>query len=85
MSGCHTTGQCRVCLGILKHRRLGRIQACIPSGVCSDRMNRELQTRARSNGYSCMVSAEGNHLMNERVSHHRVVSGVLRDAQTSVI
>ena len=46
-------------------------------------MNRELQTRARSNGYSCMVSAEGNRLMNERVPHHRVVSGVLRDTQTS--
>ena len=29
-----------------------------------------------------MVSAEGNRLMNERVSHHRVVSGVPRDAQT---
>ena len=54
-------------------------------GVCSDRMNRELQTWARSNGYSRMVSVEGNRLMNERVSHHRVVSGVLRDAQTSVI
>ena len=40
-------------------------------------------TRARSNGYSTTVSAEGNRLMNERVSHHRVVSGVLRDAQTS--
>ena len=35
-----------------------------------------------ANGYSCMVSAEGNRLMNERVPHHRVVSGVLRDAQT---
>ena len=43
------------------------IQACRPSCVCSDRMNRELQTRARSNGYSCMVSVEGNHLMNERM------------------
>ena len=39
----HHPGQCRVCLDILKHRRLGRIQACIPSGVRSDRMNRELQ------------------------------------------
>ena len=28
------------------------------------------------------MSAEGNRLMNERVSHHRVVSGVPRDAQT---
>ena len=34
------------------------------------------------NGYSTTVSAEGNRLMNERVSHHRVVSGVRMDAQT---
>ena len=46
------------------------------------RVTQSLQTRARSNGYSCMVSAEGNRLMNERVPHHRVVSDVLRDAQT---
>ena len=30
-----------------------------------------------------MVSAESHGLVNERVSHHRVVLGVLRDAQTS--
>ena len=30
-----------------------------------------------------MVSAEGHSLVNERVSYHRVVLGVLRDAQTS--
>ena len=35
-----------------------------------------------SNGYSTTVSAEGNRLVNERVHHHRVVQGVLRDAQT---
>ena len=35
------------------------------------------------NGYSTTVSAEGNRLMNERASHHRVVPGVRRDAQTS--
>jgi hypothetical protein len=28
------------------------------------------------------VSAEGHCSVNERVSHHRVVSGVPRDAQT---
>ena len=38
---------------------------------------------ARSNGYSAMVSAESHGLENERLSHHRVVLGVLRDAQTS--
>ena len=35
-----------------------------------------------SNGYSVMVSAEGHGLVNERVSYHRAVLGVLRDAQT---
>ena len=34
------------------------------------------------NGYSVTVSAESHGLVNERVSHHRVVLGVLRDAQT---
>ena len=72
-----------MCLGMLKHRRLGRIHEYSPSDVCSDRMNRELQRRARSNGYSFMVSVEGHGSVNERVPHHRVVSGVVRDAQTS--
>ena len=83
MSGCHTIGWYRVWLGMLKHRRLGHIHEYSPSDVCSGRVSRELQRRARSNGYSVTVSAEGNRLMNERVSHHRVASGVHRDAQTS--
>ena len=37
---------------------------------------------ARSNGYSVTVSAESHGLVIERVFHHRVVLGVLRDAQT---
>ena len=73
----------RVCVWMLKHRCLDNVQACSPSDVCSARVNRELQRRARSNGSSTTVSAEGNRLMNERVSHHRVVPGVRRDAQTS--
>ena len=35
-----------------------------------------------SNGYSVTVSAEEYLSVNERVPHHRVVSGVLRGAQT---
>ena len=35
-----------------------------------------------SNGYSTTVSAEEYRSVNGWVSHHRVVSGVLRDAQT---
>ena len=72
LSGVHMDAQYR-CLD-------ANVQASSPSHVCSARVNRELQRRARSNGYSTTVSAEGNHLMNERVSHHRVVSGVPRDA-----
>ena len=60
--------------------------------VCTDTPAFELEpgiTRIvvcpRSNGYSCMVSAERNRLMNERVPHHRVASGVPRDAQTPAI
>ena len=62
------------------HQSVQTLSRCVSD---SDE-HRELQTRARSNanGYSCMVSAEGNRLMNERVPHHWVVSGVLRDAQT---
>ena len=70
-------------LMMLKHRCLDNVHAYNPSDVYSARVNREFQRRARSNGYSATVSAEGNHLMNERVSHHRVVPGVCRDVQTS--
>ena len=47
----HHYAYCRVCVGMLKHRLLDRIQACIPSGVCSNQMNSELQRRALSNGF----------------------------------
>ena len=56
----------------------------VPRMVCSARVNRELQRRARSNGYSVMVSAEEHGLVNELVPHHRVVSGVVRDAQSNI-
>ena len=81
--GSSTIGYHRVCVWMLKHRCLDNVQACSPSDVCSARVNRELQRRARSNGYSTTVSAEGNRLMNKLVPHHRAVSGVPRDTQTS--
>ena len=37
------------------------------------RCTRRVRGGARSNGYSVMVSAESHGLVNERVSHHRVV------------
>jgi len=47
-----------------------------------NRMHQTVRGGARSNGYSVMVSAESHSLVNERVSYHRVVLGVLRDAHT---
>ena len=80
-----TIGYCRVCVWVLTHRCLDNVQACSPSDVCSARVNRELQRRARSNGYSVMVSAEPEEhgSVNELVPYHRVVSGVVSYAQTS--
>ena len=83
MRGSSTIVYYQVCVWMLKHRCLDNVQACSPSDVCSARVNRELQRRARSNGYSTTVSAEGNRLMNELVPHHRAVPGVPRDTQTS--
>ena len=42
-----------------------------------------LSAGLEGNGYSVTVSAEGHGSVNELVPHHRVVSCVLRDAQTS--
>ena len=67
---------------MLKPRCIDRIQACRPSNVCSIGCTRRCEEELESNGYSVMVSAEGHSLVNERVSYHRVVLGVLRDAQT---
>ena len=47
-----------------------------------NRMHQTVRGGARSNGYSAMVSAESHGLVIERVSHHRGLLGVLRDAQT---
>ena len=67
---------------MLKHRRLGPMKACRPSDACRTRIVPQRTGELESNGYSTTVSAEGNRLVNERVHHHRVVQGVLRDAQT---
>ena len=42
-----------------------------------------LSAGLEGNGYSVTVSAEGHGSVNGLVPHHRVVSCVLRDAQTS--
>ncbi len=42
-----------------------------------------LSAGLEGNGYSVTVSAEGHGSVNRLVPHHRVVSCVLRDAQTS--
>ena len=73
-----------MCVWMLKHRCLDNVRGVQSLGcVLGPGERGESQRRARSNGYSTTVSAEGNRLMNELVPHHRVVSGVPRDAQTS--
>ena len=53
-------------------------------GCARAAMHQSAQSREfEGNSYSCTGSAEGNRLMNEGQLYHRVVSGVLRDAQTS--
>ena len=67
---------------MLTHRCLDNIQACRPLGVLGSRCTSQRTAELEGNGYSTTVSAEGNRLMNERASYHRVVLGVRRDAQT---
>ena len=50
MSGCHTTGWCRVCLGMLKHRCLDNIQACRPLGVLGLRCTSQRTAELDGNG-----------------------------------
>ena len=50
--------------------------------MCSIGCTRRCEEELESNGYSVMVSVEGHSLVIERVSYHRVVLGVLRDAHT---
>ena len=60
-----------------------RIEAERPSNMCvlgSGALD-GVRGGARSNGYSVTVSAESHSLVIEPVSYHRVVLGVLRDAQ----
>ena len=68
---------------MLKHRRLGPIKACRPSGALFRYFVPQRTGELESNGYQVTVSAEEYRSVNNRVPHHRVVSGVLKDAQTS--
>ena len=78
----------RVVLGVLRDAQTPahRPHISVQTLGCAARSDTpDLQTvlgGARSNGYSVTVSVEGHGLANERVSYHRVVLGVLRDAQT---
>ena len=76
----------RVVLGVLRDAQIPayRPHTSVQTLGCARiRCTRRVRGGARSNGYSVMVSAESHGLVNERVSHRRVVLGVLRDAQTS--
>ena len=63
--------------------RLVLCQKSRTSTVCHENnWCREDHAHLHGTSYSITLSAEGNRLMNERGFHHRVVQGVLRDAQT---
>ena len=55
---------------------------CARIGCTTETVLGEVRGVARSNGYSVAVSGESHGLVDERVFNHRVVLGVLRDAQT---
>ena len=77
----------RVVLGVLMDAQtpVYRPHTCVQTlgSAWSDRAHQTARREARSNDYSVTVSAESHGLVNERVSHHRVVLGVLMAAQTS--
>jgi hypothetical protein len=76
----------RVVLGVLRDAQIPayRPHTSVQTLGCARiRCTRRVRGGARSNGYSVMVLAESHGLVNERMSHHRVESDVLRDAQTS--
>ena len=75
----------RVVLGVLRDAQtpVYRPHTSVETlGGARIRCTRRVRAGAQSNGYSAMVSAESHCAVNERVSYHPVVLGVLRGAQT---
>ena len=68
---------------MLKHRPTDRAHTCIPPDAFSNWTHQTAQQGTESNGYRGMGPGERVRSVNERSSHHRVVSGQLHNAQTS--
>ena len=68
---------------MLKHRPTDRFHTCIPPDAFSNWTHQTAQQGAESNGYRGTGPGERVGSVNERSSHHRVVSGQLHDAQAS--
>ena len=67
---------------MLKHRPTDRSHTCSPPDAFSDWTHQTVQFGTESNGYRGTGPGEQSGSVNERSSHHRVVSGKLHDAQT---
>ena len=67
---------------MLKHRPTDRSHTCRPPDAFSDWTHQTVQEGTESNGYRGTGPGERFGSVNERSSHHRVVSGKLHDAQT---
>ena len=82
MSDRHTTGWCQGSCTMLKHRPTDRSHTYIPPDAFSNWTHQTAQQGAESNGYRGTGPGERFRSVNERSSHHRVVSGQLHNAQT---
>ena len=85
MSDCPTTGWCQDNYTMLEHRPTDRSHTYICHTRCVlelDAVHQTAQRGAESNGYRGTEPGERFRSVNERPSHHRVVSGQLHNAQT---
>ena len=83
MSNCPTTEWCQDSFTMLKHRPTDRAHTCIPPDAFSNWTHQTAQQGTESNGYRGMGPGERVRSVNEHLSHHRVVSGQLHNAQNT--
>ena len=85
MSNRPTTEWCQDSSTMLKHRPTDHSHTCRPPDAFSlglDAPQQTVQEGTESNRYRGTGPGERVGSVNERSSHHRVVSGQLHDAQT---
>ena len=70
---------------MLKHRPTDRSHTYIPPDAFSNWTHQTAQQGAESNGYRGTGPGERVRSVNERLYHHRVVSGRPHNAQTSAL